>query len=71
MKDRIAISNQNDLNLIELSILFKLSQKYPRTVSIEEMSDGKEDNGHIQKNLDTLKTKGIIEQRFEQYRIRK
>ncbi|MFC4557954.1 hypothetical protein ACFO3D_07000 [Virgibacillus kekensis] len=67
MKHILKVAEEYDLNLIEMSILVELDEKYPRTVEIEEVSS----NPKIERNIVNLVDKGLVEKRWHKYRVKK
>ncbi|SFB10392.1 hypothetical protein SAMN04488072_10718 [Lentibacillus halodurans] len=72
MKDIIhKVAQKYNLNLIEQCILYDLEKKYPQTVSIEELEPREDEYSLFESNMENLKEKGLIEQRFHKYRLMK
>lgn len=65
------IAKRYKLNLIEQCILYDLWEKYPRTVSIKEMASEKDDYQLFMNNMEKLIDKGLVEKRFQKYRLSK
>lgn len=67
MRNVLEVAQEKNLNLIEISILIELEKKYPQTVFIEEIPN----NPSIKENMNNLIIKGLVEERWHKYRIRK
>ncbi|MEC5425988.1 hypothetical protein QGM71_21275 [Virgibacillus sp. C22-A2] len=70
MTNILEIAQNNKLSLIEVSILVELDKKYPRTVSIDEVTTNKA-YWKIKKGVQNLIAKGFVEEEFKKYKIRK
>ncbi|MFC4557217.1 hypothetical protein ACFO3D_03195 [Virgibacillus kekensis] len=58
-------ANRNELNLVEVSILLELEKHYPRPVKVEEVNKDE----LVRENIHNLIQKGLVEQRWDKYRI--
>ncbi|MFB4168734.1 hypothetical protein [Virgibacillus sp. JSM 102003] len=67
MKNILEVAQENNLNLIEVSILVELDKNYPQTTKIEEVTN----DGLVRENINNLIQIGFVEERFQKYRIKK
>ncbi|SEQ24184.1 hypothetical protein SAMN05216232_2005 [Virgibacillus subterraneus] len=67
MKNILEVAQENNLNLIEVSILVELNKNYPQTIEIEEVTN----DGQVRENINNLIQIGFVEERFQKYRIKK
>ncbi|MBP1948477.1 hypothetical protein [Virgibacillus litoralis] len=67
MKNILEVAQENNLNLIEVSILVELNKNYPQTIAIEEVTN----DGQVRENINNLIQIGFVEERFQKYRIKK
>jgi hypothetical protein len=56
-------------NLIEVSILVRLEEEYPKYISIDKLATSKREYPIIEKCLIQMVDKGLVEKRWQKYRI--
>ncbi|MGJ9458772.1 hypothetical protein [Oceanobacillus sp. CF4.6] len=67
----LEIAKEHKLNLIEVSILVQLQQRYPAAVSMEELTTDEKVYRQVMKNVNTLVKKDIVEKDEHKYRLKK
>ncbi|MGP4107775.1 hypothetical protein [Virgibacillus sp. L01] len=67
MKNILEVAQENNLNLIEVSILVELNKNYPQTIEIKDVTN----DGQVRENINNLIQIGFVEKRFQKYRIKK
>ncbi|MGJ9458488.1 hypothetical protein [Oceanobacillus sp. CF4.6] len=71
MVNYLEIAQENNLTLIEVSILVRLNQRYPHAVSMDELSEDEGNHSLIKQNINKLVSKNLAVPRFQKYLIRK
>ncbi|WP_249871705.1 hypothetical protein [Oceanobacillus saliphilus] len=67
----LEIAQKHNLNLIEVSILIQLEQRYPQAVAIEEIADDENLYWKVKKNVNGLVEKDIIEKTEQKYKFKR
>ncbi|WP_067725132.1 hypothetical protein [Oceanobacillus damuensis] len=67
----LEIAQKHNLNLIEVSILIQLEQRYPQAVAIEEITNDEKVYWKVRKNVNELIQKDFIEKEEQKYKIKR